>query len=113
MVKVSNNNISQAKVNYVNTDDISLNYKKSATINPQIDADDGAKYTVTYTSSDSSVARVDENGKVYGAKRGSADITATVTDEYGNTVSDTCKVNVTYAWWQWIIVIVLFGWIWY
>ena len=113
LVKVSNNNIPQPKVNSVNTDDISLNYKKSATINPQIDADDGAKYTVTYTSSDTSVARVDENGKVYGAKRGSADITVTVTDEYGNTVSDTCKVNVTYAWWQWIIVIVLFGWIWY
>ena len=81
--------------------------------NLQINADEGAEYTVTYTSSNPSVARVDENGKVYGAKRGSTEITVTVTDEYGNTASDTCKVNVTYAWWQWIIVIVLFGWIWY
>ena len=101
------------KVNSVSVGDLSLNYKMSASLNPAISSDDGAKYTVTYTSSDTSVARVDENGKVYGAKRGSADITVTVTDEYGNTVSDTCKVNVTYAWWQWIIVIVLFGWIWY
>lgn len=105
--------VKQAQVNSVSVGDITLNYKKSATITPIIDADEGAEYTVTYTSSNPSVARVDENGKVYGAKRGSADITVTVTDSNGNTVTDTCKVNVTYVWWQWIIVIVLFGWIWY
>lgn len=81
--------------------------------NLQINADEGAEYTVTYTSSNPSVARVDENGKVYGAKKGSADITVTVTDSYGNSVSDTCKVNVKYTFGQWLIVIVLFGWIWY
>ena len=56
---------------------------------------------------------VDENGNVYAAKTGSATITVTVTDEYGNKVTDTCDVNAQYTWWQWIIVIVLFGWIWY
>ena len=100
-------------VKSVSVGDLNLNYKMSASLHPTISSDDGAKYTVTYTSSDSSVARVDENGKVYGAKRGSAEITVTVTDEYGNTISDTCKVNVTYAWWQWLIKIALFGWIWY
>ena len=97
----------------VSVNDIGLNYKKSAALKPSVTVDENASYTVTYTSSNPSVARVDENGKVYGAKKGSTEITVTVTDEYGNTVSDTCKVNVTYAWWQWIIVIVLFGWIWY
>ena len=97
----------------VSIDDIKLNYKKTTTLNPQIEADEGARYVVTYSSSNPKVATVDENGKVYGAKKGSTEITVTVTDEYGNTVSDTCKVNVTYAWWQWIIVIVLFGLIWY
>ena len=101
------------RVNSVSVDDIEMNYKNSATLNPVIDVDEGVSYTVTYTSSNPSVARVDENGNVYGAKKGSTEIIVTVTDEYGNTVSDTCKVNVTYAWWQWIIVIVLFGWIWY
>ena len=57
--------------------------------------------------------QVDENGNVYAAKTGSATITVTITDEYGNKVTDTCDVNVQYTWWQWIIVIVLFGWIWY
>ena len=105
--------IQTAEMPTVSVNDIGLNYKKSVALNPSVTVDENASYTVTYTSSDTSVARVDENGKVYGAKKGSTEITVTVTDEYGNTVSDTCKVNVTYAWWQWIIVIVLFGWIWY
>lgn len=36
----------------------------------------------------------------------------TVLIEYGNT-STFFYVTVEYTWWQWIIVIVLFGWIWY
>ena len=105
--------IQTAEMPTVSVNDIGLNYKKSVALNPSVTVDENASYTVTYTSSNPSVARVDENGNVYGAKKGSTEITVTVTDEYGNTVSDTCKVNVTYAWWQWIIVIVLFGWIWY
>ena len=102
-----------AGVNSVSISDVTLNYKKSTTIKPTIKADDGAKYTAKYSSSNTKVATVDENGKVYGAKKGSATITCTVTDSNGNTVTDTCKVTVKYTWWQWIIKIVLFGWIWY
>ena len=105
--------IQTAEMPTVSVNDIGLNYKKSVALNPSVTVDENASYTVTYTSSNPSVARVDENGKVYGAKKGSTEITVTVTDEYGNTASDTCNVNVTYAWWQWIIVIVFFGWIWY
>ena len=90
-----------------------MNYKKSAKINPSITADDGAEYTVKYSSSNTSVARVDDNGNVYGAKRGSATITCTVTDSNGNTVSDSCNVTVKYSFGQWLIIILLFGWIWY
>ena len=101
------------KVNSVSVSDITLNYKKSAIINPVIEADEGAEYTVTYESSNPSVARVDKNGKIYAAKKGGAEITVTVNDEYGNCVMDTCKVTVNYSFSQWLIVIVLFGWIWY
>ena len=90
-----------------------MNYKTSAKIEPDINADVGVKHTVKYSSSNPSVATVDSNGNVKATGTGNATITCTVTDEYGNTVSDTCNVKVSYAWWQWIIVIVLFGWIWY
>lgn len=105
--------IQTAEMPTVSVNDIGLNYKKSVALKPSVTVDENASYTVTYTSSNPSVARVDENGKVYGAKKGSADITVTVTDSYGNSVSDTCKVNVKYTFGQWLIVIVLFGWIWY
>ena len=102
-----------ACVKSVSVSDISLNYKKSATIKPTIKADDSAKYTVKYSSSNTKVATVDKDGKVYGAKKGTATITCTVTDSNGNTVQDTCKVTVKYSFGQWLIVILLFGWIWY
>lgn len=103
----------------VSISDITLNYKSSSTIKPVINSDEGASYTKTFTSSDTSVATVDYNsGKVTSVKqsglnRGSTVITCTVTDSYGNTVSDTCKVTVQFTAIQWIIKIVLFGWIWY
>lgn len=103
----------ESNVNSVSVSDIKLNYKKSATIKPTIKADEGAKYTVKYSSSNTKVATVDENGKVYAAKKGSATITCTVTDSNGNTVYDTCKVTVKYSFGQWLIKILLFGWIWY
>ena len=102
-----------ANVKSVSVSDIKLNYKKSTTIKPTIKADEGAKYTVKYSSSNTKVATVDENGKVYAAKKGSATITCTVTDSNGNTVQDTCKVTVKYSFGQWLIKILLFGWVWY
>lgn len=102
-----------ANVKSVSVSDLKLDYKKSATITPEIEADKGAKYTVKYSSSDEKIAKVDDNGKVYAAKKGTATITCTVTDSNGNTVTDTCNVTVKYNFGQWLIVIILFGWIWY
>ena len=92
---------------------LDLNYKSTATLNPIVVATGDVEYDIKFESSNPKVVSVDENGKVTALKKGSADITVTVTDEYGNSLSDTCKVNVSYTWWQWIIRIVLFGWIWY
>lgn len=96
---------------YVN--DIGLNYKEFSMIVPTVDIDERVSYSVTYSSSDPSVVTVDENGNIYGAGTGNATITCTVTDEFGNVVSDTCDVAVNYTFGQWLIVILLFGWIWY
>ncbi len=100
-------------VKSVSIGDITLNYKKSTTLNPTIKADEGAEYTVKYESSNPKVASVDKNGKVTALKKGTAKITCTVTDSNGNTVSDICTVTVKYNFGQWLIIILLFGWIWY
>ncbi len=92
---------------------VTVNYKSTYMLSPEITADKGAKYTVKYESSDTKVATVDKDGKIYGAKKGNATITCTVTDSYGNSVTDRCNVNVGYSGIQWVIIILLFGWIWY
>ncbi len=35
------------------------------------------------------------------------------TDANGDVISDSVEITAEYTWWQWIIRIVLFGWIWY
>ena len=105
--------VQHGKVHSVKVDDITLNYKDSATLRPVITADKDVKYTVKYESSNTKVATVDDSGNVYAAKKGTAEIKVTVTDEYGNTVTDTCTVTVKHTFIQIIIIVVLFGWIWY
>ena len=94
-------------------DSISVDYKGTAKIIPTIDKDRNAKYSVKWESSNSSVVSVDNDGNIHGLKKGNAKVTCTVTDSYGNTYSDSCNVNVKYSGVQWVIIIVLFGWIWY
>ena len=53
---------------------------------------------------------VDANGVVTATGNGTATITAT-SEDGGKTAS--CTVTVKLAWWQWLIKIMLFGWIWY
>ncbi len=102
-----------ALVRSVSVEDKSINYKNEFTLEPSIVADEGAVYIVEYISSDTDVVIVDENGVVRGVGTGSATITCNITDSLGNVVTDTCEVNVSYSWWQWIIVILLLGFIWY
>jgi uncharacterized protein YjdB len=104
---------SNSNVSAVSIDDVKMNYKSSTKLTPNITADDGAKYTVTWSSSDNKIARVDENGNVYAAKKGTATITCTVTDSNGNTVTDTSKVTVKYTFGQILIRIFLLGFLWY
>ena len=97
----------------VSIDDLDLKYKSLAKIVPDINADNGTDYTVSYSSSNNNILSVDQKGNVYGAKCGNATIVCTVKDSNGKTISDNCNVNVNYSFGQWLIKILLFGWIWY
>ncbi len=57
--------------------------------------EDDSDYTVKFTSSDESVATIDEMGYVKGIKESDKPVTITVTLRYlGETFKDTCVVNV-------------------
>ena len=100
-------------VNGVSVDSLSLTYKDISKIVPDIKIDDNVDFKVEYSSSNPAVVSIDKDGNITTTGTGEAEITVTVTDEYGNVVEDTCKATVSYAWWQWLIIIFLFGWIWY
>lgn len=86
---------------------INANYKQTK----KLDCDSSFSASeIKWSSSNSKVATVDDSGNVKMTGTGSATITAMSAD---GLIASTCSVNVSYAWWQWIIIIVLFGWIWY
>lgn len=60
-------------------------------------------------SSDTSIVEI-ADGQIKAKKVGTAYLTVTSLD--GKTRSNY-EVTVSYAWWQWIIVFLLFGWLWY
>ena len=108
--KVSNTN----KYIYdVKVSDFSMYYKKTQKIEPAITADKGAVYSVAYSSSDPKIAKVDSDGNVTALQRGTAEITATAIDLYGNVVRDTCKVTVKFSASQYIIWLFALGFLWY
>lgn len=83
---------------------VSMYYK--ATKNLAVSSSDN----VIYTSSDPDIVSVDSSGNIIALKTGNVTITATNTDT-GDV--DSCTVNVSYAWWQVLIRILLLGFLWY
>lgn len=91
----------------LNETSVSMNYKDSHTVS--VDTNYSAE-ELTWSSSNERVATVDENGNIVATGTGTATITVTSAD---GQVNETCEVTVSYTVVQWIIIIVLFGWIWY
>ena len=91
-----------------------LRFRKSVELNLTVDADEGAVEKIVFSSSDEKIAKVNDKGVVTGGvKNGSAVITCTVTDKNGKPIEATCTVTVKTQWWEWLIIILLFGWLWY
>ena len=96
--------------------DATVKYKFTTKLDPVVGADADARrdlFKYTYTPKDKTIVSVDEKGVVTGLKRGSTTVKVTVTDVFGNTVSDECTVTVKYSLLQWIVIIFFFGWRWY
>lgn len=76
----------------LNKTSLSLNVGQTEDLIATVKPDNAENKTVTWTSSDQSIATVDENGKVTAIKPGNATITAKTTD--GSNLTATCAVTV-------------------
>jgi len=91
----------------LDTYSLEMNYKKTQKINVDTKLDTSK---LVWTSSNEKVATVDDQGNVTTVGTGNAVIKVATED---GSVFAECNVNSSYSTIQWIIVIVLFGWIWY
>ena len=83
-----------------------MNYKTEKDLMTYVD--NYSRNQCVFTSSNEKILSVD-GSTAKAVARGNAQVTVTVNSE---TVA-IIDFDVTYTWWQWIIKIVLFGWIWY
>lgn len=95
-------------VELIDAKSITINYKGSISIGKA----DLKNIDVSYESSSPEIISVDENGTITAVGTGTATITATATVN-GEVIEDEVTVTAAYTWWQLIINIFLFGWLWY
>ena len=86
-------------------ENLSLGYKGSMDVTSIVSNPNN--YTIE--SSDTSVVEI-VDGKITAKKAGTVYITVTSND--GKTRTNY-EVTVSYSWWQWLIILIFFGWLWY
>ena len=101
------------RITGVRLEDMDLVYLRSGKLTVVISGAESASCTKKFYSSNPDVATVDDNGNVKAKGRGTAIITCKATDENGNSVEGQCTVTVKFRFYQWLIWIFLFGFIWY
>ena len=85
---------------------MALNYKDAAAINVKLGY---GKEISQWKSSDPSVVSVDANGNIKATGKGTATVTAVDADG----CTDSCEITVSYTFFQYIIIYIFFGWLWY
>lgn len=86
---------------------IDMNYKSSVNLMDYLEGFDASK--CSFATSDSGIVSVDGT-KATGVKKGTAKVT--VTQSSPEKVAEI-TINVKLAWWQWLIKVLLFGFLWY
>lgn len=96
-------------------DSITIRYKDEVEIRPEVFMENGyVEYFTSFESDDNDIASVNsELGIIYAVGKGTTIITTKVVGEDGYIYTNDTAVTVKYTWWQWIIKILLFGFIWY
>lgn len=85
---------------------MALHYKDAATVRVKL----GYGMEISeWKSSDTSVITVDSNGNIKAVGKGTATVTAVDAQGY----SDSCEITVGYTFFQYIIIYIFFGWLWY
>lgn len=88
-----------------------INYKKVDRLQATVFPEEAAySAEIIWESSNPKIVSVDQDGIITAKGIGTAVITAKTAD---GTVEATRRITVQYSTWQWIIVYLLFGWIWY
>ncbi len=82
-----------------------VKYGEVASLTPAVEVGGTVTYTCAYTTDAENVATVDENGVITGKGMGKTVITCTVTDEYGNAVTDTVDVQVKFSIANWFDIL--------
>ncbi len=95
--------------------DVTINYLDIAKIPVSVDIGSSVEYEITYHSNDPDYVIAAPDGSVLGYRRTKtpATVICTAKDKYGNTLTAKCNVTVKYSFAQWLIIILLFGWLWY
>ncbi|MGX8692264.1 MAG: hypothetical protein ACSW8E_00720 [Clostridia bacterium] len=71
---------------------------------------EGAAGTLIWRSEDPEIASVDPDGTIHGLKHGETVVRYDSEDGYFHGV---CQVTVYYSFWQWLLIVFFFGWLWY
>ena len=99
------------KIVLVPEEDFSMPCKKTDRLQATVYPEEAAySADIVWTSSNSNVVSVSDDGTITAKRRGTAVITAATKD---GKVKATRTVTVEYTLIQWIIIYLLFGWIWY
>ena len=87
-----------------------LRYRAETALDVMVLPEDASDRSVLYETSDPGVVAVTAEGMMTAAGPGTAVVTCSAGD---GGAAGSCTVTVYYAWWQWIIRTVLFGFLWY